>query len=351
MSNFNVPYLVGDKYQRDHGYWPTVLRSEYLELVLGGTDPVLVRLMNGLYPIGLTLEQMMGLFWRVRTWKIAGASFAINTTVTDDPVTPDDFAVRHDTGTTVDFSFDTKRRQTPADSVPQIDLTSERDTLADWRNHPLKKDYYPPSLVTPTPVPLWKTLRNVGIQDAANYNRDDPENPFLIRITDSFTYSVPLVLEGDPILVVNPMKFSAGSVMVDPPRFFMSNDYVLYDPNAKLFYPKMFLGFGGFLVFNLMKDEAPATPGTIDVLCGQLSVSFGSTGIPSFQVPIIRTANEINTYSGHYPGEDRNWKVGLETTGSFNLTMTPTKFWPYMNGLGEFCYDANDGHQIHDPFA
>lgn len=122
---FNVPYLVGDKYQRDHQYFPTDVTT--LELF---TD--------------IALETLMQDAWLVREWTISAGNFSFN------GFNPSTSQTWFMSGSWPQFVIKMKRKG-PTWNVDNIyrDVTDERDILGPSDE----------SFINPTP----HTLLNAGI--------------------------------------------------------------------------------------------------------------------------------------------------------------------------------------------
>lgn len=344
VSNFNVPYLVGDTYKRDHQLWPTITRAELLVL-MGGDNPVNNRAIELMYPIGVDLATIQVMVLRAREWQIDGAGFSSSFGAYFAPVIDQtDIATINVGGSTPAFSFRIQRYDAFPSSAVR-DVTDERDFLAEWRDFTLTKDFVPPART----VPLWKTLRNLAVSQGFSNGIDNDSivaaaNPEAISSGYSFTEPYDHGKFGES-------GSGIGGLMV----FYMLAGYILFDTSTGLFYPQMFFSFGGArlpfqqasrpgFLFQLLPADPIVIPTPPDIPCGFLTITFGGTG-----------AGEVNVPIGHI-FEDPPVPVpgGLTIppqSGGLDLSMAPTKYWKFKNSLDQDVYDENDGHQVNDPFA
>lgn len=363
MANFRISYLIGNKFDRDVQYWPTITADELFALFAppgpppGPATPAFLRALELEHPIGMNVDQIDLMSWRVREWTMGASTWAASNVALDEPlITPDDFAVLNDSGTTPEFKFRIQRL-VPMSSALR-DITDERDNLAEWRNHPVIGDYFPPNRTEP----MWKTLRNYGVQGVFGEAGNGSPDPALV--TDNFNFTDPVVLVGEP-QPYNHAKFAPASGSVSNGNIVVvaMADYVIYNTALKLFFPRLILntllpvfraGRNGTSFSLLPAVPVGAAPVNPDIPCGNLTIKFGPTA-DDLVVPIglIQGGGRgrDTPYTGLYPLTLEPWSVQNTRTGSFDLTMTATKFWPFLNSLNQPCYDQTSGVQTNDPFA
>lgn len=348
MSNYNVPYLVGDKYKRDHQIWPTITRAELLALT-GGDTPANNRTLELEHPIGVNLDTIQALILRVVEWEIDSSDFAASFGAYFAPVVDQsDIATLNTGGSTPAFTFRIQRLE-PTPSTVARDVTDEQDFLAEWRDYTLPKDFVPPART----IPIWKTLRNLGVSRGFSNGVDNDSlvaaaNPE--AITSGFSFSEPY----------DHAKFGeAGAGIGGLMVMFMAAGYIVFDPVTGLFYPPLFFGgIGGSggarlplqqanrpgFLFQLLPADPIVPQSPPDIQCGFLTITFGATGVGEINIPIGHVFEDPPV-----PVPDGLMIPGQ--SGSLDLSMFPTKYRKFKNTLGEDCYDENDGHQLHDPFA
>jgi hypothetical protein len=341
VTHCKVPYLVGTKVLRDHQYMPTLTKDEYI-ILFGGTpgNPADEASYNFNHPIGVSLEMMQRLAWRVREWTIAAGSWSSRFIIIDGPIQePGNFAFVDATGTTAEFSFG--QRMTAANDDPDVFGKSERSIIGPWELQSLRGDFFP-RLPAPSQF-IWKTLRNRGVDAKVDSTYPaDLGHPRMNHLTSYFIEPDPPHPPFDPVTETNGGGFAHTLGMEI--RFRMLSDYVVFDPVTKLFYPNMIFGVfvetvpdGSIIpdgiIFNAefqSEFEADGSPG-------------GSHGSGTFTID----AGEGNTVD--VPIAVANG--GRFTAGAYGVTMTATKFWEFRNSLGQPVYDELTGVQIADPFA
>jgi len=348
VSNFNIPYLVGDKFGRDDPFWPTRAKSE----IVPPADPVAQRNFEALYPLALNVAQIECLMWRVREWTVGASAWSASSPAFDVPVvSQDDIAKLNDSGTTPAFTFKEQRYNALPSSVVRA-VTDERDRLAEWLDYTLPKDYHT-FTGPPRTIALWKTLRNLGVGHLSSswppglppwtFDSDPNWNGYADPNAIAYSYNFT-----EPY---NHTKFGeSGSGTTGILRFTLLAGYTIYDPVLKLFYPPIQLittlpyartGRPGVAFYLLPQSPSPVPPGyNPDVLCGTFSLVLPADA-GTITCTIARDRGPI------WPGPG----TAPLPTGSFSLTMTATKFWPYKNSLGQPVYDATSGAQINNPFA
>jgi hypothetical protein len=319
MASFSVSYPVGTKKTRDCQYWPTILRSELRaliasELFVVGTNEQ-NRIIDARWPVGVSQEVIMHMAWRVREWRVDASSF----TYTGEEFNPPNGNTWTIAGDLPELSLKMRRRKKPPDvDDPLREVTDERDILGPASD--------------PSDPGRYKTLRNAGVNDEA-----DPADIVLTG-----TSSVGVV----PVLTP-PFIEPGGDYRVN---IFAEigvselNQYVIYDPVTELFYPPFFAG-GKFdrligVVGNNSGGEViiktlPVTPTAIpaETPQGHLTIINPVSGGPNIVIPLGMTGGG----GGVHPP---TWFPG---SGSVELTMTPIKWWPHRNSLGEAIYDEDTG--------
>lgn len=344
----NVPYLIGNKYLRDHQYWPTVTRAEYL--ALNGyppNSPIGNRNIDLAYPIGVNLDTIQALMWKVKEWSIDPTSMALQFMAEDAPVvSADDLAIINQATSFPGFKFERLRLIPPNGSTTE-NIPNEGAILADWRNQPLVDDYWPPART----IPRWKTLRNQG-HFGFNVEADCTWDGF---------FSAPIGLSGPPITDYNHTKFSPASESGTGGRlrFSMSSGYVIYNSTTQLFYPRIEVTAVAPIPSLTILQRISKTMQSLPVVQTVDPVSVGEfpeihtgtvtfvIGATSFDIPVGYRDLNANPYVLHDPEQT----VERTITGSLDITVTATKFWPYSNTLGQPVYDATTGAQINNPFA
>lgn len=114
-----------------------------------------------------------------------------------------------------------------------------------------------------------------------------------------------------------------------------------YDPNRELFAPQF--GFSGLIYkfgthpsvewFALSQNEFDAPPSPTDDSTLTIVNPVGS----NIEIPIQLIGQDVANIAG---------------TGSISdVTITPTKWWPYKNSQNLPVYDVNTGAQLRDPFG
>lgn len=141
MSNYTIPYLVGNKPVRDHQYWP-LIDSE---------------IVDAYQLIVAELQTLLHIAWRVREWTISGGTMSFEWhTTPGNPATP----LRSVSGSWDEFTMEMKRML--EDMSDTRDVTDERDILG------------PP---TDSSISDWLTLRNVGVQGSTPGTWTSPTLP------------------------------------------------------------------------------------------------------------------------------------------------------------------------------
>lgn len=301
MSNFNVPYPVGNTLQRDHIQWPTITRAQI-------TNPAVVAIYgelseaqrDELWPVDLTLAQIMALCWRVRRWNFSGSA-SVNMIYEASVGGP-----KHIAGTaTVD---DTEI----VTFAVAVEATRERDLVG--------------QVIFNNTSP-YKSLVNggVGVKPGEELTSD---------------WSTTSDINGD----------WTGSV---PIGFGMVAGFYLFDADSKLF-SAPFQRFGTLipadgpgnqLILSVTPFRNPLTvssaegPASLNAP-GLLTIQPGI--LPAFTVP-LQLAWRLQFEE---PGSS------LSGSGSGDFTLEATEFWRYSNTLGQDIYNADTGTPTGaDPFA
>lgn len=312
-----VAFVVGNTPGRDHGIFPTILRSELNDkLIAQGLIDTNERLrfIDRLWPVPVSLDMLMQMTWRVREWEVSGSSILY----TGSKTPGETWSM---TASFESFSMKAKR----VSGVNLRDVTDEKDLLGPYTD-------------TAT-MPEWKTLRNAGVRGFTDPDAID------VSAVDSDTGT-----ETGPF--VTPKGFY---------EMILFGDYTIFDPNTQMFYPK--LGFDA-LFQNLTDFGALGTSGP------QLTMTTLSTAPlgPPLPPPAFGLAADVqqgsltivNPIAGNVvvplgmfgsPGGSSPpaWLSG--GSGSVSLTMTPVKWWPYATKAGAPVYSEEDGSTLADPFS
>lgn len=324
MSNFRVAYPVGNTLGRDHQYWPTLTRSELRAILVAELDITETneqnRFIDARWPAGVSLEVLMSMAWRVREWTVDASSF----TYTGEEFNPPNGSTYSIGGTLPELTLKTRRVKVPADpDNPLREVTDERDILGPASDKNL-------SFIEG--VDKWQTLRNAGVSDVA-----DPDD---INLTGSNTAgSIPLLT---PPFLEPGGTFEIGFL----------GQYVIYDPNFNLFYPpfhcdgifERLIGSignssGGKVILKTLPVTPTGTPS--DTPQGNLTIVNPIVGQPDIVIPLGLRGSGAGT---HPP-------IWFPGSGTINLTMTPTRFWPYKNSAGLPVYSESTGSELRSPFS
>lgn len=299
--HFNIPYMVGDSYRRDHTYLGSITPAE---AAIGGLAA---------RTLAVDLDTILALAWRVRVWTVSVGLWSVALTRTNQE------GVFPDIGTTISTT-------TGSVTIPNFDVQISLDLSAGERTiiNEQRNVIHPPSGA------LFTVLTNqgsLGNSSPANLSQDA-----------TFTYdSTPPELF-DPPSGFESGTFSeaagAGILLFDETRPFQA---LYFDTTSKLFYPDfvfnvgMTLHYGGTFSVNNILPISAASAGTLTVNPGIAS---------SFVVPLRKTGS----YSGF-----RGVPVGpvVITGGNITASMTATKFWPFKNSLGQAIFDEDSGAQIN----
>lgn len=313
MSNFAIPYIVGNKLGVHHQYWPVITRDKVLDL-LGGVTDANNRFADGTWPVPVTHDLLMLLSWRVREWTVSDVVFTYQgvTSPSFEPI-----------GSTI-WILDSI-------TVPTFKLVQMRATPT------LHKVAHELDILGPATETLltgddpdvnhrpWKTLRNLGITN-------DPDAPF-----------------DPPGATLANLHYD---VVAGPENYYMTFDanlnagYVLFDEMANRFYPTFNFSMSfrpqseGALVSMYALPTVPHAPalpppsfgvsedvqqGTLIINPGGIEVPLGMRGGPGGVSPPI-------------------WDAG--GFGSCAAVMTATKFWPGRSKTGLPIWDEDTGAQL-----
>lgn len=326
--SFRVPHLVGNTRLRDHGLFPTILRSELnTKLIAQGLTNTNERLrfIDRLWPVPVPLETIMQMTWRVREWRMEAGTFLYTGSKSPTSTPGATWAM---TATWEEFSLKAKRVKIPPNpGDPLRDVTDEQDLLGPYTDT--------------TTTPEWKTLRHAGVRGFT-----DP-NEIVVDVVDSDTGPE-----------TGPFVTPKGAF-----EFIFFGDYTIYDPDTELFYPKLgldalfinhtdfgMLGTSGPQAEFHTLSTAPIAPplsapayGTAsDVPQGTLTIINPTIGEADIVIPL----GMFGQAGGSAPPA---WFPG--GSGSVAVTLTPIAWWPYKTSLGDPVYDTSTGAQVADPFA
>jgi hypothetical protein len=362
--SFNIPFRVGDTLGRDHQYWPTLTREQWVALTYPGgdpTNPTIINQTDEAYPIGVDLKTIMAMTWLVREWTIPAAAFSGVVNIVDGPIpSPGEVGIETITGATLQITCRTQVAPDPTTDGQLRDCRHELDIVGPWANAPLPGDY----TTTLTPTPIFKTSRNHGIDplgsinavlatgNAALYSGYYQNSDMVANSVVSD--SVPPFFPGLFLSYTNSEFVKTGTVS-------MFRDYILYDADTQLFYPPIAAGFGAagtnidgrgdrVTAFGIgcrvlpVTRHVPPVSGFPDVVVGHFTIG-GMYGLSDLVLPL--------GYFGGRPYTPDEIAAGMIVpTVSFGFDMTATQFWPYQNTLGQAIYDATTGAPTgNDPFA
>lgn len=318
--SFLVRYLVGNTANRDHIFWETILRAQALAFFGGSADDK-NRAVDRNWPIGVSLEVMMNMCWRVREWRIDVSAFtyaghAGNWTMG---------------GNLPQMVLKMRRVKFPAVPPPNSlrEVTDERDILG------------PASDVGINPNSLSNAGTLCGNGDDIPYGGAD-------SVSSGITLNYLLFGVPPPVSPTSEQK-DYGALLC--------GGYVIFDPSTGKFWPQFFIRgmfrknyaasttYGDpFVQFYTLSPtpHAPPLPPPVngtgtDVQQGTLTL-IDPAGGPNVLLPI-----------GMFGGTPGFGDSG--GSGSVNLTMTPIRWWPYENGDGDPVWNETTGIQVGDPFA
>ena len=312
MSAFRIPYGVGNILGRDHSQWPTIVRSQIPDLTF---TPDLTTYDN-IWPVDITLAQLMALSWRVKKWSLAGTASA---------------SLSYANGGSISASVSA--------SIPATDCVT------------LKFDPILGVVAATKELDLIGTLFSYGYRTSAYTSLGN----YTIGPVDGSGVFTPVVAPWSS-------SYTDGSgTYTDSGNTSLGTGILglwptLYDPVTKLFSPS-FNDVGAFdinahaapvsgvaFVFGLAFRRSPITVASM-IGPGALEAPGTFTVIshiaPDFVVPL--------QLGWHLVFEG----IGSTSSGSGSgaFTLEATEFWPYQNSLGQPVYDVTTGAQINDPFA
>lgn len=275
MSALRIPYLVGNTFQRDHVQWPTITPAQ------AALIPGYSRL------IGVNLNRIMALAWRVRRWKIEAADISVAANW---------------------VNFSNHYHLTASFTMPEITLNMLGTTELALIGSAIYTGHSP--------------LVGSGFSGSINQNVLETSH-----LTVDSTPPVDVTEAANHLLQVNALLFGTGGA---------GFEFVTWDAATKLFYP--FIACNG-LIPSLSDTQIRFGP---DAVGGHGTLTIRPGVVPEFDVPMKVT---VFVTSPSPP------KFATVTAGSADLTMTAIKFWPFSNSLGQPVYDEDSGAQLNDPFA
>lgn len=330
MSNFRVAYPVGNTPGRDHQFWPTATRDELRAILVAEfdvTEPdAQNRIFDNGWPVGVTLDVLMMMAWRVREWTMETSSFSYTGIEAMNPSLNWNI-----TGTLPEFALKMRRRKRPIDTDnPMREVTDELDILGPASD---------PFDIGEAPV-RWQTLRNCGVNGRAVQSE--------IILTGSSSHSTFPFL--DPPYLEPGGDYFAQIFGEFPMSEF--SQYVIFDPDTNLFYPRFSAGGRFERLIGTVDNSSgaaveiyclPVTPTTIspETPQGNFTITNPIIGEPDIVIPLGMRGEPAGV---HPPF----WQGG---TGSVELAMSPTAFWPYENSLHQPVWDVDTGTQLVSPFS
>lgn len=317
-------YPVGNTVRRHHQYWPVLLRSELRAILVAELDITAEndqnRFIDAHWPVPVSLEVLMLMAWRVREWTVDASSF----TYTGEEFNPPNGSTYSIGGTLPELTLKMRRVKVPSDpDDPFREVTDEQDILGPASDKNL-------SFVDG--VDRWKTLRNAGVNDVA-----DPGD---IILTGSNTAgSIPLLT---PPFIEPGGSFEIGFL----------GQYVIYDPNFNLFYPPFhcdgvfarLIGSpgntsGGKVILKALPVIPTGTPA--ETPQGNLTIVNPIVDQPDIVIPL----GMVGSGAGNHP------PIWFPGSGTIELTVTPTRFWPYKNSANLPVYNETTGEELRSPFS
>lgn len=286
-----VGYVVGNTSGRDHVNWRTILRSEIETLFPGITTDE----KDQIWPVDITLAQIMALNWRVRKWSLTGTitvAHAIGVNFTANA------SIELDAAEIVTLF------EHPIDGI--IAATRERDLLSRVDAH--------------------GRLLYEGLTHLASLNFEWA----LSGLESGVGYSVnsnATVNSQSLVFLRGPVLFKA-----DAPNFAPANDGIgrVLDDDR--------------LIVDVRTHRNPQT-----ILTGTTPISLRSPGTLTVK-PGIADDYDIPL---EIIFRRRNENIGDTASGSASadLELTATEYWPYANSENLPVYDSSTGAQLRDPFS
>lgn len=295
-----VFYMVGDTEGRDCQQWPTIVRSEINHAVGILTEDE----RDQIWPVDITIDQLMALAVRVKKWKLNG-NIEVSKTVA---------GVGFGTA-----SASAVLRETEIVVITEgAEATRESDLVRTVFNDPYHALVNEGTKPRPgaNPISDWTETADFGIGEWSG------STPPTANVVDSLN----LILFGG---------------------------FVLFDPNTGLFAPRfegignlVALQFGGAPLFafaNFNRHPQTISSGvTPIILRAQAVMTINPVVAPSFTVPM--------SIGWRFVGEAVGDPASGSGSGEFSLEAV--EFWPYENSRHEPIWDTTDGEPIDsDPLA
>lgn len=280
------------------------------------------------WSIGLTLEQMLAICWRVRQWRWSGnwtASASVEGGAND--------------GSTANFTATVAqlvvpslliRRGGASGLIQIIDSNAKEPFLVSTPNQ-VPQD--PPLYATKLPYSTLKSrglVRTGSVASGFNVTASD-DSPFA-----DYGGTIPR----SPISFIG-QAGGIGAILMSTLSGALARgfDVVVFD--SDLFYPYVdfglsSVGFGGiFLNATAAREPHPTLP-----TLAMGTVTVRPIVAPDFSFELFLTAE----YTG--PGD-----ATVSAGASLDLTLTAEEFHPYTNRLGQAVYNTTTGAQENDPFG
>lgn len=215
MPAQNVPVLIGNTYKRDHMPGMIITKEEWIDVY--GSPP---REFNnpGGFPVGLTLTQMMTMFWKVKKWHLSGSGTRFQSRFDGDPDPP-----------LVSWSIATDLIHSSTDGTSAVEYSKKTcliKQVSDLRD-----------IAASLPVDTGEFLYEwAQVDDDNNYTH----SPFVFigPLSGAFSDILHTNLDGQPA----PIFLTHGSGSFSD---FANACIIIYDEDSELFYPWFYLSLPG----------------------------------------------------------------------------------------------------------
>lgn len=345
-----IPYLVGNKRIEDHTYWPIVSRAM---LVADGwsDDDILTY-----WPIGFTKQQFLFITWHIREWRM---TFDFSATLANDDDGGNHF---YEMGCSTNAAVDNWARYyryargLAPYTDPYTEVANEQELLGylSFWNQTLSDTtgfhYQNPRLSHGLRPAGMNSRKDLVVRHMTYYRYGQPDPDYPPDPSDPPDPNYP-----PPPWVMTDVDSTELAVTTANLSYGFDSGTVLYDPVSNLFYPQFVISAsftapgaseaaGTTIIHDVLFNVQPGpnyfytyTP----TITGDLTMEFGP--VASLVIPMKIHTAEIVTNFG-FPHEPTTSTL----SGTFSMTMTPTKWWPYKNRAGLPVYEENTGVKIND---
>jgi hypothetical protein len=345
-----IPYLRGNTLHEDYTHWRTgelgnlssdsIWEGEGVEVPTAGLQPALPY-----YPVGFTIDEMMQLSWRIKTWTLAGSytndlsyvpgggtgtgtfTATVNSNILLGPMWINN---PNQDGSSVQFP-PLFAANTQASEENQL-MAFANPTLEEWTLPPS----FPTQVIPPTYSSADLLVQTMGCNGLGlNINNNSPVN-----ITDTISGGTPPFVDyfkAPNLGQITMLLYFMGQQPIGKNNG-RPQDQVFFDPSTKLFYPFFYFMvqcFSERIINRLLyiRIESRNITGS-DPTAGSMSI-LGHT-IPLYLTNT--TAHQIDLTSQ------------LASNYACTMTLTPKEYWPYSTSTGQPVYDTVTGAQLNDPF-